>query len=119
MKHPSPQAPFPTHLKPLYWGLFAAGGMVAALFFPALVLVTALLVPAGVVDGPSQGLVTHWLFRLALLVLVPLPLFHAAHRMMAAFMDFGLRPWLPLVSGLLYGGAFLGFALALWTVVTM
>lgn len=115
----SQKAPLPSHLKPLYWGLFAAGGMVAALFFPALVLVTALLVPAGSVDGPSQGAVTHWLFRLALLVVVPLPLFHAAHRMMAALMDFGLRPWRSLVGGLLYGGAFLGAALALWTVVTM
>lgn len=119
MKDPFPPAPFPSHLKPLYWGLFAAGGMAAALFYPALVLVTALLVPAGTVDGPSQPVVTHWLFRLFLLVLVALPLFHAAHRVMAALMDFGLRPWRPLVTGLLYGGAFLGASFAFWTVVTM
>jgi fumarate reductase subunit D len=93
--------------------------MVAALFFPALVLVTVLLVPAGEADGPSRGLVTHWAFRIVLFGMVALPLFHAAHRMMAAFMDFGLRPWRPLFSGLLYGGAFLGAAFALWTVVTM
>ena len=116
---PSPHAPLPSHLKPLYWGLFAAGGMVAAVAFPALVLVTALLVPAGVADGPTPAVVTSLLFRLFLLVAVPLPLFHAAHRVMAALMDFGLRPWRPLLSGLLYGGAFLGSALALWTVVTM
>jgi len=109
----------PTHLKPLFWGLFAAGGMVAALFYPALVLLVVLLVPAGAADGPSQAVVTHWLFRLSLLVLVPLPLFHAAHRVMAALMDFGLRPWRPLIAGLLYGGAFFGAALALWTVATM
>jgi fumarate reductase subunit D len=98
------EPPLPSHLKPLYWGLFAAGGMVAALFYPVLVLVTALLVPAGVADGPGAGAVTSWLFRLFLLVAVPLPLFHAAHRVMAALMDFGLRPWRPLLGGLLYGG---------------
>jgi fumarate reductase subunit D len=117
MKPPAP--PFPHHLKPLWWGLFAGGGMFAALFYPALVLVLALLVPAGVVDGPSKGLVTHWIFRLFLIVAVALPLFHAAHRIMAALMDFGLRPWRPLVTGILYGGAYLGATLALWAIVTM
>jgi fumarate reductase subunit D len=93
--------------------------MAAALFYPAMVLVTALLVPAGAADGPSRALVTHWVFRLFLLGIVALPLFHAAHRIMAALMDFGLRPWRPLVTGLLYGGAYLGATLALWAIVTM
>lgn len=119
MKHPSPGTPFPPHLKPFWWGLFAAGGMFAALFYPALVLLFALLVPAGAADGPSKALVTHWIFRFFLLVAVAFPLFHAAHRIMAALMDFGLRPWRPLVTGLLYGGAFLGASFAFWTVVTM
>jgi fumarate reductase subunit D len=52
-------------------------------------------------------------------VIVALPLFHAAHRVMAALMDFGLRPWRPLVTGILYGGAYLGATLALWAIVTM
>lgn len=110
-------------LKPMWWGLFAGGGMVAALLYPVHVLRTALLFPAGVAEAPAHehlhAVFSHWLFRGYLLVLVSLPLFHAAHRIMAALMDFGLRPWRPGLAVLLYGGAFLGSAFTLWTIVTM
>ena len=32
---------------PIFWGLFGAGGMLAALFGPMLVIITGLLVPMG------------------------------------------------------------------------
>jgi fumarate reductase subunit D len=109
-------------LRPLFWALFAAGGMVAALFYPVHVLVTGVLAPAGVVEAPPHdrihGVVTHPLFRLYLAVFFVLPLFHAAHRVKAAFMDFGLRPWARPTALLLYGAALALSAWAVWTVAT-
>ena len=41
------------------------------------------------------------------------------HRVMAAFMDFGLRPLRKPIGLILYGGAVVGTALAIVTLVTM
>jgi fumarate reductase subunit D len=60
--------------------------------------------------------VTHPLFGAYLVVLVSLPLFHAAHRVLAAFMDFGFRGRRSVLAALLYGGALAGSAYTLWTV---
>lgn len=108
-------------MKPLWWGLFAAGGMVAALFYPVHVLLAMLLAPAGAAPAHADlhALFSHGLFRCYLVVLVSLPLFHGAHRVMAAFMDFGLRPWRRPLARLFYGAALLGSGFAAWTAVTM
>ena len=109
-------------LKPLWWSLFAAGGMVAALFYPAQMLITTLLEPGGIEPMPyadAKALFSHWMFRAYLVVFIPFPLFHAAHRMMAAFMDFGLRAYRTPTAIILYGGAIFGTALTIFSVVTM
>ena len=41
----------PNNLKPIYWLLFAAGGMIAALVLPALVVILSWLLPFGVVGS--------------------------------------------------------------------
>lgn len=109
-------------LKPMWWSLFAAGGMVSALFYPAQMLITTLLEPGGIDPMPyaeAKAIFSHGLFKAYLLVFVSFPLFHAAHRMMAAFMDFGLRPYRTPTAIVLYGGAILGTAFTIFTVVTM
>ena len=70
--------------EPFLWALFSAGGMLAALFLPALVFLLWIAGPLGwlaVADHASlEALVQHPLTRLALFALVTLCLFHWAHR---------------------------------------
>lgn len=70
--------------EPILWALFGGGGMVAALFLPALVVVLFVASPLGWVDvltlAELQALVRHPLARLALFVFVFLCAFHWAHR---------------------------------------
>lgn len=83
--------------KPVIWLPFAAGGTVAAFCLPA-VAVTMLLATSGAIDG---GDVLTWeraiavfstlLGKLALAVIVLLPLWHAAHRLRMTIQDLGLR----------------------------
>ena len=109
--------------EPLRWGMFAAGGMVAALVLPALVLLLCLAAPLGLADPvphpAAEAVVSHLAFRLALVVVVPLGLLHAAHRVLAAFMDFGLRPFGTPVALVLFSGAMAGTAFAVWTALTL
>jgi len=110
--------------KALWWSLFAIGGMVAAMLYPAHILATQLLAPTGLVELPTweeaHALFSNPLFRLYLVVLISLPLFHAAHRIMAAVMDFGLRgPYRTPMATILYGAAIAGTAFTILTMVTM
>ncbi len=110
--------------KALWWSFFAIGGMVAAMLYPAHMLVTQLLGPAGVVEVPSwedaHALFSNPFFRMYLVVLISLPLFHAANRIMAAFMDFGLRGSLRNpTAAVLYGSAIAGTAFTIFTMITM
>lgn len=71
-------------LEPYLWLLFSGGGVMAALLLPVLVLLFGVLMPLGVVAWPTAahltGLLDLVLVRLALLVVIVLCLFHAAHR---------------------------------------
>lgn len=42
------------HLKPVYWGIFSAGGTVAAMALAPLVLVMCILLPLGVLGSSEQ-----------------------------------------------------------------
>jgi fumarate reductase subunit D len=70
--------------EPFLWLLFSGGGVVAAMLLPVLVLLLGVLMPLGVIDPPAAGglrsLIDPVPVRLALLVVVALCLFHAAHR---------------------------------------
>lgn len=74
----------PRSKEPLLWALFSGGGMVAALFLPALVFLLWVAAPLGWVDGGSYAAVAaragHPAARLFLFALVSLSLFHWAHR---------------------------------------
>ena len=93
--------------KPLLWVPFAAGGMVAALFTPALITITGLLVPAGILDLPYDRIMAwlrHPLARLIMFGLVAMPMWHAAHRMRMTAHDLGLGGG-PSVKVACYGSA--------------
>ena len=43
----------PKNMKSIYWSLFAAGGMIAALVLPTLVAILSLLLPMELVGNPA------------------------------------------------------------------
>ena len=73
-----------TSSEPIFWTLFSAGGVVAALLLPVQMLIFGLAIPAGWVHGPSyaalQSLVHIPITRIYLFILCSVPLFHFAHR---------------------------------------
>ena len=84
--------------KPIFWSLFGAGGMLAALIGPMLVFITGVAVPAGFLL-PKEAmsyehvltLARHPLGKLALLVVIALFLFHAMHRLYHSLHDLGVH----------------------------
>ncbi|MEE4384695.1 MAG: fumarate reductase subunit FrdD [Pseudomonadales bacterium] len=109
--------------EPVFWVLFGAGGVVAALTLPALVLVTGLLGPHDLLGedalayGRMRALAAPWPGKLLLLPLVALPLWLAAHRIHHSMHDLGVQVR-PVASALVcYGLAAAGSALALVTLV--
>ena len=72
-------------LEPLLWLLFSAGGVMAALFLPVLVLLFGLAFPLGWLSAPSydhlSAVLRHPLTRVIVFLLCVLALFHAAHRL--------------------------------------
>jgi fumarate reductase subunit D len=94
---------------PIFWLLFGGGGMVGALFGPVLVLITGLLVPAGVLAGlltyPRALAIAHsWIGKGFLFVVVSLLAWHAAHRLLCSVHDLGIHKT-PLVKTAFYGFA--------------
>ena len=109
-------------IDPILWLLFSAGGVMAAVFLPVLVVLFGLAIPLGWVQPDYNHLyavVSHWFTRLVVLGLVVLMLFHWAHRFKYTLVH-GLRlghretP----VAVLCYGAALLGSAAALLVVTT-
>lgn len=79
--------------KPILWLPFAAGGLVAALIVPVLILITGLLVPLGILPLPYEKMAAfaHNPFgKLILFGTVALPGWHAAHRLRMTAHDLGL-----------------------------
>jgi fumarate reductase subunit D len=96
---------------PIFWLLFGAGGMLSALLGAVLVFVTGLAVPLGwplpadLLAYPrvlafAQGFVG----KLALLAVIALFAWHAAHRLLCTVHDFGIHKGL-LAKGIAYGSA--------------
>ena len=100
---------------PIFWALFGGGGMVAALFGPALVLITGLLVPLGLMTGLMSyprmlAIAQNWIGKGFLFVVVALMAWHAAHRLLCSVHDLGIHKTLAVKS------TFYGFALLLTAV---
>jgi len=83
--------------KPIVWGLFAAGGTVSAFLVPALILVTCLAVPLGLLPADTLSyqhlidLLQHVISKLITFGVLFLIIWHAAHRMRITAHDLGIR----------------------------
>ena len=105
--------------KPIFWGLFAAGGTVTAFLTPALVLLTLLpvfgVMPELLAYDNLRAFAGHWFGKLVLFGILLLMMWHAAHRLRVTLHDFGVRAdgavavavYLAAASGTLAAGYFL------------
>jgi len=99
--------------EPVWWGLFSAGGVVAAFLVPIHIILFGFAVPFGWISD-SGVLYQHWLVKIYLFVLITLPLYHWAHRFYFALNDMRLGlPRRPLAV-LCYGGAIVGTIATAW-----
>ena len=103
--------------EPFLWLLFSAGGVLAALVLPVVILLFGLAFPLGLLSPPSHD---HWLAvlrhpitRIGLVVLCVLALFHAAHRLRFTLYDgLQIKHLYEVVNPVCYGGAIVGSVLA-------
>lgn len=108
----------------MVWGLFSAGGMVAAFLIPAHAAVLGIAWAAGwLPDGALSyerviELARHPVTRIYLGVLTALPLYHWAHRFRyAVHHQFGVHGLRKLVAAACYGTALAGTALTVWVLI--
>ncbi|GII23753.1 fumarate reductase subunit FrdD [Planosporangium mesophilum] len=104
-------------VEPLLWLAFSAGGVLAALLVPALLLLFGVAFPLGWLPAPGyphlDAVVRHPLVRLVLFALCVLALFHAAHRLRYTVRDgLQLRRLSGLIDASCYGAALAGSAAA-------
>ena len=112
--------------EPIWWSLFSAGGMVAAMIFPILIIITGILVPFGLAsDDPlnferiNTVVTQNNYVKLIFFIVITLPLFHWAHRFRFTLVDVGLKSMSTLISILCYGGAIAGTiasAIVFWNI---
>jgi fumarate reductase subunit D len=106
-------------IEPLLWLLFSAGGVLAALLLPALVLLFGVAFPLGWLPAPGRAhllaVLRHPLTRVVLFLLCTLALLHGAHRVRYTLYD-GLQ--IKHLNGpinlVCYGGAIVGSVAALY-----
>lgn len=92
--------------EPIWWSLFGAGGMLAALLLPVTIVLTGIAVPAGwLSEERLWDLVCHPLGRVYLFAVISPPLFHWAHRFRFVLVDLGLKGADRLLAVLFYGVA--------------
>ncbi len=98
-------------ITPIFWLLFGAGGMLAALTGPALVLITGLAAPAGIGLTPdfmsfarANAFARHPIGKLVLLAVIALFVWHGAERIYLTLRDMHLGSR-PTLMWLCYGTA--------------
>ena len=107
-----------------FWGLFSAGGTLAAVLIPIHLFLFALAFPLGWLREPTyiglMDLVRLPLVRVYLFVLCSLPLFHWAHRFRFTLYDgLQIKHLNEVIFVCCYGGAILGTAVAGWLLWTI
>ena len=99
--------------KPIVWGPFAGGGTLTAFVTPALVLLTLLAALGHTPDllayEKLHAFAGHWLAKVALVGVVFLSLWSAAHRLRITCYDLGIRAD-TLVATVVYAVALAGTA---------
>ncbi len=83
---------------PIFWGLFGAGGMLAALFGPMLVFITGLAIPLGLLlpaDTMSyakmQAFAQNFIGKGFIFVIIALFMWHAMHRIYHSLHEIGIH----------------------------
>lgn len=99
--------------EPIWWSLFAVGGMTSAFLMPVTVALVGFAAISGVPADRFFNLLHHPLARLYMFVVIVPSLFHGAHRMLLTLVDLGLKGMRPLLAVLLYGAAIVGTALTI------
>ena len=111
-------------IEPLLWLLFGAGGVMAALLIPILLLLFGVAFPLGWISPPDHAhlllVVGHPLTRLVLFFLCMSSLFHWAHRFRFTLYDgLQIKHLNEPISWLCYGSAIVGSIVAgclLWQI---
>ena len=111
-------------IEPFLWLLFGAGGVMAALLIPILLLLFGLAFPLGWLSPPDHAhllsVLGHPLTRVVLFLLCMLSLFHFAHRFRYTLYDgLQIKHLNELINGFCYGAAIVGSIVAgylLWQV---
>jgi len=108
--------------EPFLWLLFSAGGVVAALVLPVLVLLFGVAIPLGGVDAPDHAhllaVLRNPLTRLGMLAICALALMHAAHRLRFTVEHaLQLRRYDTIIGTVCYGGALAGTVVAAYLLV--
>lgn len=110
----------PKTIEPFWWGLFSAGGVVAAFLVPMHLLLHGLAVPLGWLSPEvtryerMQALFGRPLVKMYLFVLIALPLFHCAHRFRFTLYDLGLKRLRTPTAVVCYGAAVIGTVATVW-----
>ena len=109
--------------EPIFWSLFGAGGMLAALIGPALVFITGIAVPTGLLLPADTLSYEHmlafsrnWIGKLFLLAVIALFMWHAAHRIAILLHDFGVHA-VTAARVVCYGLAFAATVVATWVLL--
>ncbi len=102
-------------LEPFLWLLFSAGGVVAALAIPVLLLLFGLAFPLGWLSPPSHAhmlaVLGNPLSQVTIFVSCTLLLFHSAHRIRFTLYDgLQIKHLNELIVLLLYGAVLVGIA---------
>jgi fumarate reductase subunit D len=104
--------------------MFSAGGVLAALFIPSLLLLFGLAFPLGWLTPPDHeyllAILGHPLVRVFVFLLCWLSLFHWAHRFRYTLYDgLQIKHLNELIALLCYGGAIAGSVLAAYLVLRL
>lgn len=102
--------------EPIFWTLFSAGGVVAALFLPVQLFIFGLAIPLGWMHPAYPDLLNLLrspITRLYLFVICSVPLFHFAHRFRYTLYDgLQIKHLNEIVFAGCYGVAIVGTVLA-------
>lgn len=110
---------------PIFWALFGAGGALAALVGPVLVLVTGIITPVGIWMPQTAlsyervlGFAQHWAGKAFLFAVVSLFFWHAAHRIFHSLHDVGIHAGTG-AKLLCYGAALLATVITASALITI
>lgn len=80
--------------EPLFWGLFSAGGMWAAIFAPIVIVIVAFIIPFGDAATLTRLLrLAQTLYgKIFLLAMIVLPIWCAVHRILYTLHDIKIHP---------------------------